>query len=226
MHETRRHPMRVSPERDEGTGSWPGSGRVLLLVAAIGLSGGCAPENPELTPEEVEAVTRMAKPAAGELLRTLVGELTAAMEEGGPVQGVDLCSVEAIPLTERVEAGLRPGMEVKRTSFRYRNPDNAPDPAEQEALRHFEEVLEEEGSAPSSFVQRVSPGELRYYQPLFVGEVCLSCHGPPESMSPDVQALIQERYPEDLATGYQAGDFRGLVRVSVPRSLMEAESPG
>ena len=27
---------------------------------------------------------------------------------------------------------------------------------------------------------------------------------------------LEERYPEDLATGYSVGDFRGVVRVSIP----------
>jgi hypothetical protein len=122
-----------------------------------------------------------------------------------------------------VEAGLEGGLALKRTSFRYRNPANAPDKAEEEALLFFESAVRESGSAPSHFVQRLSEEELRYYQPLFVGEFCLQCHGDPEGLSPDVQRVLQERYPEDLATGYEAGDFRGVVRVSVPVSAL-AES--
>jgi hypothetical protein len=34
-------------------------------------------------------------------------------------------------------------------------------------------------------------------------------------MAPDVRSLLAERYPEDRATGYAAGDFRGMVSVRV-----------
>jgi len=116
---------------------------------------------------------------------------------------------------------LAAGMAVKRTSFRYRNPSNAPDEAEEMALRYFEETLAEGGQAPSSYVQKVSDTEYRYYQPLFVGDVCLQCHGDPAAMDPAVRETLQAEYPRDLATGYEAGDFRGLVRVTVPAERIE-----
>jgi hypothetical protein len=114
---------------------------------------------------------------------------------------------------------------LKRTSFRYRNPDNAPDAAEEEALRFFEDAVVEGGSPPSHMVQRVSDDQYRYYQPLFVGEMCLSCHGDLGAMNPDVLQALTDRYPGDLAVGYQAGDFRGVLRVTVPAELVDGERP-
>ena len=37
-----------------------------------------------------------------------------------------------------------------------------------------------------------------------------------------VQAILDERYPGDLATDYSVGDFRGVVRVSIPADRVEA----
>jgi len=193
----------------------------VLLLVALPLLVGCQGQEEEVTPEEGEQVSRIAEPAASTLLRTLVGRLTAAMEEGGPAHAVEFCATEAIPLTRSVEEDLAAGMAVKRTSFRYRNPSNAPDEAEEMALRYFEETLAEEGQAPSSYVQQVSDTEYRYYQPLFVGDVCLQCHGDPAAMDPAVRETLQAEYPRDLATGYEAGDFRGLVRVTVPAERIE-----
>ena len=187
---------------------------------------GCDAASPDLSPEAGEAVVRIAEPAAAELLQTLVGRLMAAMEEGGPTHAIEFCSSEALPLTRTVQAGLGEGLDLKRTSFRYRNPDNAPDEAEEAALLYFEVAIQDNGQAPSSYVQRISEEELRYYKPLFVGEPCLACHGASESMDPGVRRVLAERYPEDLATGYEAGAFRGLVRVSVPSSALgEGEVP-
>jgi hypothetical protein len=122
-----------------------------------------------------------------------------------------------------VESSLEEPLLLKRTSFRYRNPDNAPDPAEEDALRFFESALLEEGRAPSYLVQGPSEGEYRYYQPLFVGEMCLSCHGEPETLDPEVREVLSQRYPGDLAFGYEVGDFRGVVRVSIPVEVLEGQ---
>jgi hypothetical protein len=120
-----------------------------------------------------------------------------------------------------VQAGLPEGMELKRTSFRYRNPDNAPDAAEEVALTYFEDAMLTGGDLPPSYIQRASDTEFRFYKPLLLGELCLRCHGSPETLDPDVQAALAERYPTDLATGYGAGDFRGVLRVSVPVAQVE-----
>ena len=205
----------------EWTSALPwGNGVAVLTVILLPFLLGCGGVEEEISPEEFQIVSSLARPAAAELMRTLVGELTAAMEEGGPENAVAFCSSEAIPLTEAVEGRVQGGLELKRTSSRYRNPENAPDQAEEEALRHFERVVEGGTPPPSSYVQRVSAEEYRYYQPLMVGEFCLQCHGAPETMSPQVRGVLEEEYPGDLATGYEAGDFRGLVRVSVPASLV------
>jgi hypothetical protein len=185
------------------------------------LLAGCRPEASEIAPEEWAQVTHLGEPAAGALLRTLVGRLTGAVEEGGVVHAMEFCSTEAIPLTRMVEADLEGNLSLKRTSFRYRNPDNAPDQAEEEALRYFEDAVRAGGSAPSSYVQRAGEDEYRYYQPLFVGELCLQCHGDSEIMDSEVRQVLRERYPGDLATGYRAGDLRGVVRVSIPSSAVE-----
>lgn len=201
--------------------SVPGRHFLAMCVPILFLFGGCQTETlPEVTPEEGALVAQMAEPAVAELQRTLVGRLTAAIDEGGAAGAVEFCSLDAIPLTRLVEAGLEEKVGLKRTSFRTRNLDNAPDDAEVMALRYFEDAILSPEGAPSHYVQRVSEEELRYYKPLFVAEFCLQCHGGPEALDPDVKAKLETNYPEDLATGYQAGDFRGVVRVSVPASAI------
>ena len=202
-------------------------GRRLFSVPLLGLLlASCQGEAPQVGVEEGGVVSHIGDPAASELLRTLVGHLNNAMEEGGPANAIEFCSAEAIPITETVQASLEEGLVLKRTSFRYRNPRNAPDEAEEAALRYFEEVIGAGDSSPSGYVQKVSEEEFRYYKPLFLGEVCLQCHGDREAMDPQLQDILLQKYPGDLAMGYAAGDFRGVVRVTVPASKVAAGAQG
>jgi hypothetical protein len=152
--------------------------------------------------------------------------LLASIEEGGPVHAVEFCAGEALTLTDSVARGLGKGISLKRVSDRHRNPVNAPDAAEMQALRHFEDALAESGSLPEDWVQRTQGGELRYYRPLVIAPPCLSCHGDPEEMDPAVVEAIRELYPEDAATGYGVGDLRGLIRVGVSQDRIERAEGG
>ncbi len=198
----------------------------IAVVPLVMVLGACQEKGPDLTILEGEEVARIADPAASELLRSLVGRLTGAMEEGGPVAAIDFCSTEAIPLTLQVQEGLDEELVLKRTSFRHRNPANAPDEAEEEALVYFEDAIAAGESSPETYVQKTSDDEYRFYRALYLGEVCVQCHGDPDSMAPEVMAVLQERYPGDLAVGYKAGDFRGVVRVSVPASKVVLPAQG
>ena len=197
---------------------WNGFLLSIVLALSVGLAGCSEESEPEISTEIGSHVAEAGEAAAGALLRTLVGRLTAALEDGGAAHAVEFCEQEALPLTRMVEAGLEGGLSLKRTSFRYRNPMNAPDSAEELALRFFEDAMLDTGARPTHFLQRISEKEIRFYQPLYLGEVCLQCHGNPEDMDPAVLEKLEEVYPTDLAKGYEAGDFRGVVRVSVPSS--------
>ncbi|MDT8436578.1 MAG: DUF3365 domain-containing protein [Gemmatimonadota bacterium] len=194
-------------------------------LAACGGGGGTPPpadEAASVIPEKTaERLRATGGEAADALTQTLQGHLRAAMQEGGFPHAVEFCARRAPALADSVSAALGEGVEVRRVSSRFRNPANAPDPAETAALRHFVETQEETGALPSEWVQRTADGEYRYYRALTVAPPCLACHGPTEAIDPSVREILSAAYPEDRATGYAAGDFRGLIRVTVPASRVE-----
>ncbi|NPA51907.1 MAG: DUF3365 domain-containing protein [Aquificae bacterium] len=155
-----------------------------------------------------------------ELLRTLKQNLMKAMNNGGPYNAVEFCSTKAQYLTKLVEQKIDHGVKLKRTSFKYRNPLNKPDKYEAEALKIFEKYYKEYGQLRPYYIQKVREQDgqyyYRYYKPLVVKPLCLICHGDPEKMDPQLYQKIKEKYPEDKAIGYKEGDFRGVVRVSIP----------
>lgn len=159
-------------------------------------------------------VVATAQPVARALMQTLSGELLSAMEERGPVGAMEFCNVQALPLTRQVSE--EQGMTVSRTSLRLRNPDNAPDAAAASALARFADQTADGGTAPDPLVQRLPDGDYRFYQPLMTQPLCTSCHGTADALAPGVADALERLYPEDRATGYREGDWRGLLHVTVP----------
>ena len=49
-----------------------------------------------------------------------------------------------------------------------------------------------------------------------VQPLCLNCHG--VELAPDVAGRIAELYPEDRATGFEAGELRGVFWVEFPEA--------
>lgn len=203
-------------------------GRALLAVAvSTGVVAGCsgadrpgADADAMISPAAEAAVVRLGGEAATELITSLGGRLQQAIAERGAAGALEFCSVEGLPLTAQVSRAT--GFEIKRTSSRLRNPANAPDSLERAALDRFEAAAGARDSLPAQFVQRTPEGDFRYYRPLRVQPLCLQCHGRPDDLAAGVEEALAERYPNDEATGYGAGDLRGLVRVTVPRTEVAA----
>jgi len=112
------------------------------------------------------------------------------------------------------------GYQLRQVSSKYRNPKNKPDKFEENALAEFEknENLSEYKGIDKISGQKV----LRYLIPLYIEEACLKCHSAKET----IPEIIQEDYPEDMATDYVFGDLRGAISVAVPIDRAEAEIKG
>ncbi len=139
---------------------------------------------------------------------TLSSHLKAALQEKGVRAAVEYCHLNAYPLVDSLSNAY--DAQIRRTSLKVRNPQNAPDEYEQKALAKAA-ALHEDGKSISPWVEHLPEGEVAYYAPVYTLPLCLKCHGTPgASMAEEDYALIKEYYPEDQATGYQAGDWRGL----------------
>ncbi|MYM63293.1 DUF3365 domain-containing protein [Pseudomaricurvus sp. HS19] len=147
------------------------------------------------------------EPQAAVRVQLLGAQLKAALQgsmaAGGPVAAIDTCQLQA----PAIAAGLtESGWSVGRTSERLRNPANKPSPELMALLREY--AANSELPARATLLE---DGSKLYVSPIKVGPLCLNCHG--TELQPEVQRQLSLRYPEDQATGYQAGDFRGLFWV-------------
>jgi hypothetical protein len=163
-----------------------------------------------------EAVAN-ARAAANALGKDLQTSLFAALDTGGPARAVAFCADSAQALTSR---HAREGVYLRRVSLRVRNPANRPDAGEERLLRELDS-LHRARALPGEVVRagRAPDGArvVHYVRPILVQERCLACHGDPGRLAPGVREILTARYPSDQATGYRAGDLRGMISVRVPQ---------
>jgi hypothetical protein len=159
------------------------------------------------------AATAAIQPARQALLPfkgALKGALTKAMETS-PVAAVEVCSRRAPELAKEHSTA---SVTVGRAAARRRNPDNA-GPAWLEAPMA---ALAREPSGTDAFrVVALPGGRTGYAEAIWTQPMCLTCHG--EALSPEVSGAIRAAYPKDAATGFKAGEFRGVfwAELAAPR---------
>lgn len=171
-----------------------------------------------------EAALGEARQIAAELTDRLRGLLGREMAQGGLGGAVRVCSEVALKSTSEFSA--QKGRYVRRVSLRNRNPENAPDENERRMLERFVQQ-QRDGSLAAEYSEVVTQegrDTLVYFKPVLMGPVCLSCHGPAESIPAEVRKILAERYPKDTATGYTNGEVRGAIAVKVPLARTPARS--
>jgi hypothetical protein len=135
----------------------------------------------------------------------LVQKLVAVSTEKGFPAAVEVCNTDAPAIAARI--ATEKNVKIGRTSDKLRNPSNT-------APEWFTTLVDNKTAAPAVFSG--PNGELGWAAPIKLGEMCVNCHGAPESLAPEVATALKEKYPEDKATGYAAGDLRGWFWVEVP----------
>ena len=111
----------------------------LLTVLLFGLISTFTIAEPKETGPRILESRKVIKEFAGKLKK----ELVQAMEEGGPVNAIKVCNIEA----PGIAAGLSDKYQwrIGRTSLKTRNSNNNPDDWELDVLQQFEQLLKESG---------------------------------------------------------------------------------
>jgi hypothetical protein len=128
--------------------------------------------------------------------------------ESGPVQAISACRIEAPRIADSLSTG---NLKMGRTSQKLRNPNNAPKPW----MAPFLEAYANDPDSREPKVVLIDQDTVGYVEPIFVQPLCLTCHG--TELAPELAAAIEQAYPSDQATGYVAGDLRGIFWAELPR---------
>lgn len=142
----------------------------------------------------------------------LSGQLKSAMQEGGVPNAAQYCNTVAYPLVDSLSEVY--SARIRRASDKVRNPKDKPTELEQEILDTYHAQMAE-GTPPKPVVRQLASGEIAFYAPIRMQELCLKCHGKlGETLKEEDYAVIKELYPEDEAIGYEAGDLRGIWSIT------------
>ena len=141
---------------------------------------------------------------------TLKSQLKAQLQaDPSGLSAIGFCTAQAQLITNEVNTQLPDYAKVRRTSLRTRNSINKPDTKDIEIMKEIEDSIKNK-RATAMMVRKVNTKEAtRYYKPLIAETACLKCHG--ENISPEIKAVIQESYPDENASHYTLGAFRGVI---------------
>ena len=153
------------------------------------------------------------------VLPRVVGMMQETLAAQGATAAIPVCKVKAPQLLQ--EQADKTGWSIRRVSLKTRNPERGtPDAWEARQLADFNIR-----AANGEKIERLEHGEVlseggrqtyRYIRAIPVGQVCLGCHGPADSIEPGLRAELNKNYPQDRATGYALGQVRGALTVKRP----------
>lgn len=168
---------------------------------------------------DVAALTAETKKTVLPVVPKVVNAMQDAVAEKGVAGAIPVCKEQAPELIR--EKRKETGWDIRRVSLKTRNAERGtPDLWEVRQLADFNiraangekiDTLEK-----SEIVTVDGKQVFRYMKALPVGDVCLKCHGPVESLDAGLQARLAESYPQDQATGYAKGQIRGALTVKRP----------
>lgn len=148
-------------------------------------------------------------------MEDLKSVLMKNLSEGGPLQAITVCSDTAQELTNII--GKKSNVDLKRVTFKPRNPKDTTDAFETKVLSRWHELMSEGNFDKENeyfeIVEIEDKPYARYMKPIFIQGPCLTCHGSDNMISSEVKDLLKEKYPDDKATGYKPGDLRGAISV-------------
>lgn len=142
-----------------------------------------------------------------ELLAPFKAELKRALAEGmqkGPATAIEVCREDAPSIAASLSVD---GVRMGRSSHKLRNPANA-------APDWLVPIIDAYAAGEGDLVPAVASledGRKGYAEPIRIQPLCLTCHG--TTLAPNVADRLEALYPEDKATGFSEGDFRGVFWV-------------
>lgn len=184
----------------------------LLAIALLALGGAhIGAQEVVSEPEEYKA-----RAIANEII-TLRSRLAASLIKPGEEATLETFQSVCGAVGKRArEIAAEEGVSIRHATLRQRNPSNAATGEEARLIGRFEK----DGGLKEIWDESALDGRAyaRYTRPIYVEEACLACHGEAGARP----AFIVEKYPDDRAYGYKAGELRGIISIMMPNGIKGA----
>lgn len=186
--------------------------RLGLVAVSAGSLAACTASQPS------EADVQRSFAIADRFQAKLQSELRQAIQSGGPAAAVGVCAEVAPAIAAEVSAET--GASVRRISLRPRNPGAEVDGELRERLTALAAQPRDGAGRPATMSWMEGHGDsATHYTMRAVNmqqQPCGVCHG--TTIADDVRVAITERYPNDRATGFRAGELRGAILIGLPQT--------
>ena len=187
--------------------------KIIILTLSV-LILGCGASEEEKIAQNLAVNKELARQLTATTLisffsQDLKTELMSGIKEGGFTNAINVCQLKAPEIAARY---LTENWEMKRVTDKPRNPIN-------QANFHEQEILSLFATNPTKykfFDEWQDPENKKdyyFYKPIYIGKVCLKCHGTKPAIDEKAVLAIQEKYPDDKAINYTKGDLRGMFVV-------------
>ncbi len=165
-----------------------------------------------LSEKDTKEYTAKGKEVALSTSEHLGGQLMKSMKEGGTASAIPFCNTMAMPLTE--EMSVKYSTDIKRTSHKVRNENNAPTNEETRILSTYKNLIDTNKQL-KPIVEIDKSGNPHFYAPILLQQKCLACHGEiGKNVTVETNSIIKSFYPYDAATGFKEGDLRGIWSIA------------
>ena len=185
--------------------------RLFAILLATGLAA------PAFAADEA-ALLDEARKVAMSIPPKLFKVLSEEIKKGGVEGAIPVCRDKAPQMA--AAASAETGWAIRRVSLKNRNPKAVPDAWERAVLEDFDKRTAA-GEKPAAMEKGevVVDGDkkvYRYMKALPTLDLCLSCHGTADHITPAVKARLDELYPDDKAVGYGLEAVRGAITIKKP----------
>lgn len=151
-----------------------------------------------------------ARSLVADLKSSLLKNLSEKIEKDGTASAIPFCHENVKPIAKAAAKDRMAKYQFGRTSHKVRNEGNRPQPWAESYLKEFQGTSK--GDIKKTFiVHKLDNAKRVYLEPLYVETKCLLCHG--ENIEKTVKTKLDEIYPQDKATGFKLGEFRGFIWV-------------
>lgn len=188
--------------------------KYLLLVITIVFFLSCNVPNTKISDEVYISHIKKGDEITNLAQATLLGNVSNAMQKGGPSYAIEFCNLSASTLIDSLSR--LNNCVISRVSEKNRNPENN---LKSEPEKKIWKLMQTKLNIDTLIQDNQS---LVYYKSIKIAlPACLKCHGVEKTdISPATLEKINQLYPRDLATGYQLNDFRGLWKVEFKTNEM------